>query len=102
MMSVPGPFNGYHEMKHNSAITCQNHLEFWNQRQNKASHSSLKIVGPWNNIFGPRLFNVKSLKEAWEWQSLIDKQNFAIANYTSSWTFNVQSFTWFRQVFSEL
>ena len=32
MMSVPGPFNGYHEMKHNSAIICQNQLEFWNQR----------------------------------------------------------------------
>ena len=32
MMSVPGPFNGYHEMKDNSAITCQNQLEFWNQK----------------------------------------------------------------------
>ena len=32
MMSVPGPFNGYHEMKHNSAIICQNQLEFWNQK----------------------------------------------------------------------
>ena len=28
MMSVPGPFNGYHEMKHNSAIICQNQLAF--------------------------------------------------------------------------
>ena len=35
MMSVPGPFNVYHEMKHNSAIICQNQLEFWNQ---KAKH----------------------------------------------------------------
>ena len=58
MMSVPGPFNGYHEMKHNSAITCQNHLEFWNQKP--------KNVGPSNSIFGPRPFNVKSSKEAWE------------------------------------
>ena len=32
MMSVPGPFNGYHEMKHNPSIICQNQLEFWNQR----------------------------------------------------------------------
>ena len=32
MMSVPGPFSGYHEMKHNSAIICQNQLEFFNQR----------------------------------------------------------------------
>ena len=27
-MSVPGPFNGYQEMKHNSAITRHNQLEF--------------------------------------------------------------------------
>ena len=47
MMSVPGPFNGYHEMKHNSAITRQNQLEFWNfgiRKQNKVSHGSLKIL----------------------------------------------------------
>ena len=31
MMLVPGPFNGYCEMKHNSAITCQNQLGFWNE-----------------------------------------------------------------------
>ena len=31
MMSVPGPFNGYHEMKQNSAVTRQNQLKFWNQ-----------------------------------------------------------------------
>ena len=31
-MLVPGPFYGYHEMKHNSAITHQNQLEFWNQK----------------------------------------------------------------------
>ena len=33
MMSVPGPFNGYREMKHNSAVTRQ--LEFWNQKAMK-------------------------------------------------------------------
>ena len=28
-----GPsFNGYHEVKHNSVITRQNQLEFWNQK----------------------------------------------------------------------
>ena len=45
------------------------------------------------NIFGHRPFIVESLKEAWDWQSLIDQQNFAIANCTSCWTFNVHSFT---------
>ena len=44
MMSVPGPFNGYHEMKHNSAIICRNQLEFWNQKADRVSHSSLKIL----------------------------------------------------------
>ena len=32
MMLVPGPFNGYHEMKYNSAVTGQNQMEFWNQK----------------------------------------------------------------------
>ena len=32
MMSVPGPFDGYHEMRNNSAVTHQNQLEFWNQK----------------------------------------------------------------------
>ena len=31
MMSVPDPFNEYHEMKDNAAITRQNQLEFWHQ-----------------------------------------------------------------------
>ena len=31
VMSIPGPFNGHHEMEHNSAITSQNQLECWNQ-----------------------------------------------------------------------
>ena len=31
-MSVSDPFNGYQKMKHNSAITRQNQLEFWNQK----------------------------------------------------------------------
>ena len=32
MLSVPVPFNGYDEMRHNSAITCQRQLEFWSQK----------------------------------------------------------------------
>ena len=32
MISVPAPFNIYHEMKYNSAITSQNQLKFWNQK----------------------------------------------------------------------
>ena len=84
MMSVPGPFNGYHEMKHNSAITSQNLLEFWNQKAKQGFSQQSKHFGPQAYIFGPRLFIVKSLKEAWDRQFLINKQKFAIANYTSS------------------
>ena len=32
MMSVQYPFNRYREMKHNSAITRQNQLEFWDEK----------------------------------------------------------------------
>ena len=32
MISVPGPGKQYHEMRHNSAVTLQNELEFWNQK----------------------------------------------------------------------
>ena len=102
MMLVPAPFNGYHEMKHNWAITRQIHLESWNQKAKQGFSWQSKNFGPWANIFGPRPFIVKSLKEVWDRQSLMDKQNFAIANYTSSWTFNVQSFAWFWQLFTEL
>ena len=51
MMSVPDPFNEYHEMKHNSSITRQNQLEFWDQS------SSIKLI-VFNLIFsvpGPLL-----------------------------------------------
>ena len=41
--AVPGPFNGYHEMRHNSSVTCQN-WNFGTKRQNRFSHSSLKIL----------------------------------------------------------
>ena len=43
-MSVPDPLNRYHEMKHKSAITPQNELEFWGQKVKVISHSSLRIV----------------------------------------------------------
>ena len=43
MMSVPDSFNGYHEMKHNLAITRQNQLEFWDQEiKHSFKHRSLK------------------------------------------------------------
>ena len=80
MMSVLGHFNGYHEMKHNSAISRQNQLEFWNQKAKQGFSQQSKSFRPWANIFGPRPFIVKSLKEAWDRQSLIEKQKFAIAN----------------------
>ena len=32
MMSVPDPLNKYHEMNHNSTITCQNQLEISDQK----------------------------------------------------------------------
>ena len=102
MMSVPGPFNGYHEMRHNLAFTCQNQLEFWNQKAKQIFSWQSNNFGPQANIFGPRPFIVESLKEGWDRQPLIDKQNFVIVNCITSWTFNVQSFTWFWQVFAEL
>ena len=70
MMSVPGPFNGYHEMKHNSAITPQNHLEFWKQKAKKGFSLQSKNVGPQDYILRPRSFIVKSLKEAWDRKNL--------------------------------
>ena len=86
MMSVPSPYNGYYETKHNSATTRQNLIKFRNQKakQGFSWHSK---------NFGPGLFIVKSLKKTWDGRSLIDKQNFVIPNWKSSWTFNVQSFT---------
>ena len=42
-MSVPDPFNAYHEMKHNSLVTRQNQLEFWDQAVKMISHTALKI-----------------------------------------------------------
>ena len=32
MISIPGLSNGCHEMRHNSAVTSQIQLEFWNQK----------------------------------------------------------------------
>ena len=55
-------FNGYHEMKHNSAITRQN--------------LGIKMQ---DKIFSLHLpFIVKSLKEACDRQSLIGKRSFAM------------------------
>ena len=81
MMSVPGPFNGYHEMRRNSAVIRQNQLELWNQKAKQIFTWQSKNFGPRANNLGPRPFIVESLKETWDQQSLIYKQNFAIANW---------------------
>ena len=45
MMSVPGPFNGYHEMRHNLAKSLVRiNWNFGTKRKNRVSHSSLKIL----------------------------------------------------------
>ena len=45
-ISVPGPFNGDHEMRHNSAVTRQNQLEFWNQKAKQIFSWQSKSFGP--------------------------------------------------------
>ena len=62
MMSVLGPFNGYHEIRHNSAVTRQNQLEFWNQKVKQIFSWQSKNFDPKANIFCPRPFTVESLK----------------------------------------
>ena len=52
-----------------------------------------KHFGPYADIFSPRPFIVELLKEAWDRHSLIDTQNFALADCTLPCTFNVHSFT---------
>ena len=66
MMSVPGPFNAYHEMRHNSAVNRQNQLEIWNQKAKQIFSWHLKNFDTQANICGPRPFIVESLKEAWD------------------------------------
>ena len=39
-------FSGYHEMKHNSAITSQNQLEFWKQKAKQGFSLQSKSLGP--------------------------------------------------------
>ena len=46
MMSVPAPFNGFHEMRHNSAITHQNQLEFCKQKAKQIFSWQSKILAP--------------------------------------------------------
>ena len=46
MMSVPGPFNGDHEMSNNSAVTRQNQLKFWNQKAKQIFSWQSKRFGP--------------------------------------------------------
>ena len=63
MTLVPGPFNGYHKMRHNSAFTGQKQLEFWNQKGKQIFSWQSKNFGPCTNIFGPKPFIVESLEE---------------------------------------
>ena len=93
MISVPGPVNGYHDMRYNSAATGQNQLDFWTQKAKQIFSQQSKNFGPWANMFGSRPFIAESLKRVWDQQSFIDKQNFALANCALTWTFNLQSFT---------
>ena len=79
IMSAPDHFNGFHQMKHNSAITCQNQLELLHQKVKDDFSLQGKYFGHQINIFGPRPLSAKSLEEAWEQKSLIDKKNFDIA-----------------------
>ena len=75
-MSIPGPFNGYHKMRHNSAVTRQINWNFGTKRQNRFSHGSLEILVLGLIFLVPDPIIVKSLKEAWDRQSLTDKQTF--------------------------
>ena len=80
IISIPDPFNEFHKNEHNSAITCQSHLEFWDQKVKDDFSQQSKEFGHEVNIFGPRSLISKSLKEAWERQSLIESQNFDIVS----------------------
>ena len=42
IIPIPDPFNGFHKNDYNLAITCQSHLEFWDQKGKMFSDSSLK------------------------------------------------------------
>ena len=62
MMSVPSPFNGYHEMN-------RINWNFGIGRQNKVSQSSLKTLVLELIFSVPDTFITKSLKETWDRQS---------------------------------
>ena len=66
MMAVPGLLNGYHKMRHNSTVTHQNQLEFWDQKTKQIFSKQSKNFGLYANIFYPRPFIVESLKEDWD------------------------------------
>ena len=46
MKSVPGPLNEFHKMRHNSAVTCQNQLEYLNQKAKQIFSEQSKHFGP--------------------------------------------------------
>ena len=50
IISIPDPFDGFHKNEQNLAITCQSHLEFWDQKEKINSHTSL------NNLINKLVF----------------------------------------------
>ena len=71
-MSFPDPFNKFHKIKHNLAITCQNQLDILDQKAKDEFSQESKNFGHKVNVLGFRPLIVTSLKEAWHRQSLID------------------------------
>ena len=53
-------------------------------------------------MVGPRPFSVKSLKRDWDRKCFQDNKNFETVIYKISFTFRLQSFSWFRLVDLEL
>ena len=47
MMLVPGPFNGYHEIGITQQSLVRINWNFGSKRQNRFSHTSLKILVLW-------------------------------------------------------
>ena len=74
----------FHDTKYNSAMARQNQLESQDYRAKDDFLSQYKHFAHLVDIFGLRPFIVKSLKGAWDQQSLIDSQNFDIINCISS------------------
>ena len=82
-MSVSDPFTRFYKIKHNSAIACQIQLDSLDKRVNANFSWQAKTFGYQIDTFGPRFLIAKGPT------SLIDQQNFNIANCISTWIFTV-------------